>query len=221
MIRALSITLLALIGVPGVAVAGGGGAFRLTDQDGVTYITNAPTDPRYRPLPGGSGTARGWLRIPESVRTRYADEIREIAARHGVNAWLVESVIRAESAFNPWAVSRKGARGLMQLMPQTASALGVRNSFDPRQNIDGGVRHLRYLLDRYPGNVALAVAAYNAGENAVDYYRGIPPYPETQQYIEKVLGWSGGSGGRSIQIIYRYTGPDGTVTYSNIPPIRH
>ena len=166
-----------------------------------------------------SGTARGWLRMPESARGRYGQEIQEISARHGVNPDLVEAVIRAESAFNPWAVSRKGARGLMQLMPQTASALGVRNSFDPRENIDGGVRHLRYLLDRYPGNVPLALAAYNAGENAVDYYRGIPPYPETQQYVQRILGW-GGSSGRPLQIIYRYAGPDGTVTYSNIPPIR-
>ncbi|HET8575958.1 MAG TPA: lytic transglycosylase domain-containing protein [Methylomirabilota bacterium] len=221
MIRALTVALLAVLGAPGLVLAGAGDTFRLTDRDGVTYITNAPTDPRYRPLSGASGTARGWLRIPESIRTQYAEEIREISGRHGVNAWLVESVIRAESAFNPWAVSRKGARGLMQLMPQTASALGVRNSFDPRQNIDGGVRHLRYLLDRYPGNVALALAAYNAGENAVDYYRGIPPYPETQLYVQKILGGSAGSAGRSIQIIYRYAGPDGTVTYSNIPPIRH
>ncbi len=219
MIRRLFITLLLTIGAPGLALAAGEAAFRLTDQDGVTHITNAPTDSRYRAVPGMSGTARGWLRMPESARGLYGQEIKEISARHGVNPGLVEAVIRAESAFNPWAVSRKGARGLMQLMPQTASALGVRNSFDPRENIDGGVRHLRYLIDRYPGNVPLALAAYNAGENAVDYYRGIPPYPETQQYVQRILGW-GGSSGRPLQIIYRYTGPDGTVTYSNIPPTR-
>jgi soluble lytic murein transglycosylase-like protein len=168
-----------------------------------------------------SGTARGWLRIPDSVRARYADEIRDASVRHGVNPTLVEAVIRAESAFNPWAVSRKGARGLMQLMPQTASALGVRNSFDPRQNIDGGVRHLRYLLDRYPGNVALALAAYNAGETAVDYYRGIPPYAETQQYVQRILdGGAAGAGrsGRPVPVIYRSVSPDGTVVYSNTPP---
>ncbi len=209
-----------MLSFPAMALAAGPDAFRLTDDNGVTVITNAPTDPRYRPVPGLSGTARGWLRIPEAARGVYGEEIKEISVRHGVNPGLVEAVIRAESAFNPWAVSRKGARGLMQLMPQTASALGVRNSFDPRQNIDGGVRHLRYLIDRYPGNVALALAAYNAGENAVDSYRGIPPYAETQQYVQKILGWGGSSSGRPIQIIYRYAGPDGTVTYSNIPPIR-
>ncbi len=108
-----------------------------------------------------------------------------------MNPALVEAVIRIESAFNPWAVSRKGAQGLMQLMPRTASALGVRDSFNPRQNIEGGVRHLRYLLDRYPGNVPLALAAYNAGEGAVDSYGGIPPYTETQQYVQKVLERTG------------------------------
>src|SRR5262249_32658570 len=146
-------------------------------------------DPRYVPLTGSSGTESGWLRVPESRLKggAFTREIRESAERHGVSAQLVQAVVRAESAFNPWAVSRKGARGLMQLMPQTASALGVRDAFNPGQNIDGGVRHLRQLIDRYPGNIALAVAAYNAGAGAVDAYAGIPPFPETQQYVKKVL----------------------------------
>ena len=99
--------------------------------------------------------------------------------------------------------------------------LGVRDSFNPRENIDGGVRHLRYLLDRYPGNTALAVAAYNAGEGAVDSHRGVPPYAETQQYVQRVLNGSGvWTGGRSVipRSVYRYTGPNGSVTYSNMPP---
>jgi hypothetical protein len=200
--------------------------YRMVDGAGGVHLTNAPADPRYRGLPIVSGTATGWLRMPENARGQYATEIREISARHGVDATLVESVIRAESAFNPTAVSRTGARGLMQLMPKTAVMLGVRDSFNPRENIDGGVRHLRYLLDRYPGNVALAVAAYNAGESAVDSYRGIPPYTETQQYVQRVLngGGSGGgavwAGGRSVipRSVYRYPGPNGSVTYSNLPP---
>ena len=197
--------------------------YRLVDGNGVVHLTNAPNDPRYRGMPVVSGTATGWLRMPETSQHQFASDIREISMRHGVDPRLVESVIRAESAFNPTAVSRTGARGLMQLMPQTAAMLGVRDSFDPRQNIEGGVRHLRYLLDRYPGNVPLAVAAYNAGEGAVDSHRGIPPYAETQQYVQRVLGGGGSwSGSRTVgplpKSVYRYAGADGTVTYSNLPP---
>jgi soluble lytic murein transglycosylase-like protein len=201
------------------------GAFRLVDEDGVTHITDTPNDSRFRRVPGFSGSASGWLRVPEAARTgpAFAREIRETAERYGVNPGLVEAVIRVESAFNPWAVSRKGAQGLMQLMPQTASALGVKDSFNPKQNIDGGVRHLRYLLDRYPGNLALAVAAYNAGEGAVDYYRGIPPYPETRQYVQKVLEQRNGAMPSAppepVQVIYRYEETDGTLVFSNVPPV--
>ena len=192
--------------------------YRLVDEDGVTHFTNAPTDPRFRRIGALSGTAQGWLRLPEAVRTRFGEEIREVAARHGVAADLVEAVIRVESAFNPRAVSNKGAQGLMQLMPRTASSLGVRNAFDPRENIDGGVRHLRYLLDRYPGNVPLALAAYNAGEKAVDHYGGIPPYAETQQYVQKILGAGGAGSSRGVRnVVYRYTETDGTITLTNIP----
>jgi len=197
----------------------------MVDSDGVTHLTDAPNDPRYVPLSGSSGTESGWLRVPESGLKggAFAREIRESAERHGVSPQLVEAVVRAESAFNPWAVSRKGARGLMQLMPQTANALGVRDSFNPGQNIDGGVRHLRQLIDRYPGNLAFAVAAYNAGAGAVDAYGGIPPFPETQQYVKKVL-----EHGVPPQVaakaeppppeIYRYEDADGTLTFSNVPP---
>src|SRR6266699_268858 len=194
------------------------GLYRLVDEDGVSHFTNAPTDPRFKRIGALSGTAQGWLRLPEGVRVRFGDEIREVAARHGVAADLVEAVIRVESAFNPRAVSNKGAQGLMQLMPRTASSLVVRNAFDPRQNIEGGVRHLRYLLDRYPGNTTLALAAYNAGKKTWDYYGGVPPYAETQLYVQKILGTGSYSGTRSVRaIIYRYTESDGTVTYSNVP----
>jgi hypothetical protein len=140
---------------------------------------------------GPIGTVAGWFRLPESARARYAQDIRDMSERYGVSTSLVEAVIRVESAFNHLAVSPKGARGLMQLMPQTAQALGVLDSFNPRQNIEGGVRYLRRLLDRYPGELKLALAAYNAGEGAVDAHRGIPPYPETRQYVKKVLQQTG------------------------------
>jgi soluble lytic murein transglycosylase-like protein len=206
-----------LLAATGAPVEGQAASYRLTDEDGVTHFTNAPTDPRYRSMPGMSGSSAGWLRLPPSVQARFTEDIKVIAARHGVSSSLVESVIRAESAFNPSAISPKGAQGLMQLMPQTANSLGVRNAFDPKQNIEGGVRHLRYLIDRYPGNLPLAIAAYNAGEGAVDRYRGIPPYAETQDYVRKVLQFSG-SGGLS-QVIYRFEdSSSGTVTYTNVPP---
>jgi soluble lytic murein transglycosylase-like protein len=199
--------------------------YKLTDPDGTRHFTNAPTDPRYRKMAASSGTAAGWLRLPRApspsgVRP-YVKEIEDASLRYGVPVRLVSAVIRAESGFNPRAVSRKGAQGLMQLMPTTASMLGVRNSFDPGQNIDGGVRHLRGLIDRFPQSLSLAIAAYNAGERAVVQYGGIPPYPETQDYVTKVMRFYSGTvegGTTPATRIYQTVGSDGTVTYTNIPP---
>ncbi len=223
----LRIAAAALLGIapfaPGVVAAGS--TYSRIDDEGVTHLTDAPTDPRFRRVSGVSGTANGWLAVPQAARgTRWGQEIQEISGRYGVDPVLVHAVIGAESAFNPWAVSRKGAQGLMQLMPRTASALGVRDSFNPRDNIEGGVRHLGYLLDRYSGNVSLALAAYNAGAGAVDYYGGIPPYPETQQYVQKILQRGGGAAppvapSAPVQVIYRSEDSDGTVIFSNVPPV--
>jgi soluble lytic murein transglycosylase-like protein len=168
-----------------------------------------------------TGTQAGFLRLPQGDTAPYVHEIRDASERYGVPVKLVSAVIRAESGFNPRAVSRKGAQGLMQLMPGTASMLGVRNSFDPRENIDGGVRHLRSLIDRFPDNLPLAIAAYNAGERAVVQYRGIPPYPETQDYVTKVMSFYGvpvEDGTTRATRIYQIVAPDGTTTYTNIPP---
>jgi len=193
--------------------------YKFKAPDGSTHFTNAPTDPRYQRMGYTTGTQAGWLRLPQGDTRPYAREITEAADRYGIPERLVTAVIRAESGFNPHAVSRKGAQGLMQLMPSTASVLGVRNSFDPRENIDGGVRHLRGLLDRFPGNLPFAIAAYNAGEKAVTAYGGIPPYPETQDYVVKVLRYYGVEGIDTPQTrVYQSIARDGTITYTNIPP---
>jgi hypothetical protein len=113
--------------------------------------------------------------------------IREVAVRYDIPPILVAAIVEAESEFNPRAVSRRGAQGLMQLMPDTASSLRVSDSFDPYENIEGGVRHLRRLMDRYRGNLPLVLAAYNAGEQAVTVYRGVPPYRETRRYVSRIL----------------------------------
>jgi soluble lytic murein transglycosylase-like protein len=114
--------------------------------------------------------------------------IRKLSERYGLAPELVQAVIRQESAFDPFAVSVKGAQGLMQLMPGTAERFGVQDVFDPAENIHGGVRYLRHLLDRYEGDTRLALAAYNAGEGAVDRYKGIPPYAETRDYVRRIAG---------------------------------
>lgn len=117
----------------------------------------------------------------------YAGLIRAAANKNNVDEKLVQKMIATESNFNPRAVSRKKARGLMQLMPQTAARLSVRDAFDPAQNIDAGTKYLRELLDKYKGDLKLALAAYNAGPEMVAKYGGIPPFAETQDYVRKIL----------------------------------
>ena len=145
-------------------------------------------------LPGHSGPRQGGgdaLRAMERRRDAVAPKIERIAEESRLSPELIHAVVRAESAYDPDAVSRKGAVGLMQLMPATARELGVADPFDIEQNIDGGARYLRQMLDSYGGDVKTALAAYNAGPGAVEKYGGqIPPYQETEQYIDRVLRFS-------------------------------
>lgn len=123
----------------------------------------------------------------QTTKPQLLSMVSQISKRHGVDEKLVKAVIQQESGFNPKATSHCGARGLMQLMPSTAKTLGVKDSYNPVQNVDGGVRHLKWLLSKYNGNVILALAAYNAGSGAVDKYDGVPPYAETQNYVKSIL----------------------------------
>ena len=149
--------------------------------DGVRRITVSAGGKSFGPSPLPAG------KFPRLFdRSTYLTEILSATRTHGVEEALVRAVIHAESAYKPKARSHAGAQGLMQLMPGTARRFGVTNSYDPAQNIQGGVRYLAWLLDRYNGNVSLATAAYNAGEGAVDRYGGIPPYRETKGYVAKI-----------------------------------
>ncbi len=173
--------------------------FSFKDEKGVVHFTNiAGLDSRYRMIrkeDGGSAgqpsmaPARVFMPSQEDIQ-KYANIIQTASKAYGVDSSLVHAVISAESAYNQYAVSRTGAMGLMQLMPDTARRYGVQNMMDPSENIHGGVRYLRDLLALFKGRVDLAVAAYNAGENAVIRHgRKIPPYAETRQYVPKVLGF--------------------------------
>ena len=135
----------------------------------------------------GRVAAAGYRSSPAVNYLRFESLIHQAARRHQVDAALVKAVIRTESYFNPNATSRVGASGLMQLMPQTAEKYGVTDLYSPKQNIEAGVKHLKYLLERYPDKLSHVLAAYNAGEHAVDKYNGIPPYNETRDYVKKVM----------------------------------
>jgi soluble lytic murein transglycosylase-like protein len=182
----------------------------MEDRDGVLYVRNV--EPPARSAPDSrDATAR---------LARYRQLIHEAAERHALAPALVESVIRVESNFEPRAVSPKGARGLMQLMPATAAQLGVRDVFDVRENVEAGVRHLRDLLNRYQGDVTFALAAYNAGVEAVARYGGIPPFAETRAYVARILEMLQQAGiptANDASAIYRRQMPNGDLIYSNRP----
>ncbi len=173
--------------------------YRYQDDKGVVFFTNVPTDSQYRLFyketqkSQPSPPSRGVRKIPASrildpdYRATLSGHIEEASQHYSLDPNLIQAVIQVESRYDPKALSPKGAQGLMQLMPQTARDLQVNDPFSPRENIDGGARYLRYLLDIYNQDMALALAAYNAGPEKVNLYRGIPPYLETKSYVQKVI----------------------------------
>jgi soluble lytic murein transglycosylase-like protein len=164
-----------------------GDIYKYVDTEGVIHLTNVPTNPhiKYDLI---LKERRVLLRVKPADITKYDDLISRASQKYNVDSALVKAVIKAESNFDHKAVSPKGARGLMQLMPATANSLEVRDSFHPEKNIDGGVRYLRYLLNLFRGDLSLALAAYNAGEAAVArHHYSIPPFRETQTYVQRVL----------------------------------
>lgn len=167
--------------------------YRYEDEEGIVHFTDAPTDQRFKIFMRDlkkDKQLRSKMKFASSVNPAEYDQIiATCASKYGVNQSLIKAVIHAESGYNPNAVSSKGASGLMQLMPGTARSLKVSNSFDPKDNVEGGVKYLRFLLDTFRGDVSLAVAAYNAGLNKVARYGGIPPYNETRTYVNRVLSY--------------------------------
>lgn len=178
-----------------VSLVAQGEVYRFVDDDGVVHFTNVPTDERYRPVGGEKKKKNERYRktkgskaaFQHRLMTQYDDYIREASERFNIPGNLIRAVMAVESNFNPKAVSRAGAQGLMQLMPATATEMGVIDSFDPRQNILGGTRYLRTLANAFDGDLVLTLAAYNAGQNAVDRHMDIPPFTETQRYVRRVL----------------------------------
>ncbi len=178
------------------------------DRDGVIHIANRPGGKSPIIRRAGDTTPRILSKKPQTTHSgQYDGIIRQAAERYDLGFELVKAVIHAESAFNPCAVSEKGALGLMQLMPNTARDLGVRDTFDPEQNILAGSRYLKQMMLRYGDDLQLSLAAYNAGPSTVDRSGGVPPFPETHDYIRKVrklmrvYGSTDGSGGRLYRVV--------------------
>ncbi len=169
--------------VAGSCVSALADIYMYIDSRGVLHFSNVPTSSQYqlyiKERPVGD--------LGDVGPSSYTPLIREAAQRHGLSESLLKAIIKAESNFNPRAVSKKGAKGLMQIMPQNFNALNIRNPFNPRENIMGGAKYFKQMHTRYKGKLPLALAAYNAGPQAVDKYKNIPPFPETRDYVEKVM----------------------------------
>jgi len=226
----ICISLLFFLCRPGAGMAD---IYQYTDKNGVVHFSNVGVGSvkKYKRLKstvsseqhmatprGTSAPSRAPL-SSSNFPSAYVDIINTACGRHGIDPALVHAIVKVESDFNPYALSRKGAMGLMQLMPQTAEVMNVGNSFNPNENIDGGVKYLRYLIDRYEGNLPLALAAYNSGETAVKKFGTIPPYRETQNYVQRIMKIYNGSelAFRPRRTIFMYYGEDGALMLTDDP----
>ncbi len=210
--------------------------YRYVDKDGVICYTDMrihknsmriiKTDSKTDPAPGHQ-----WEGNRESKKHNYHHIVKEKADKYEIDPSLVHAVIKVESNGSPYAISRKGAMGLMQLMPSTAYELQVKDPFDPEENIDGGTRYLKSLIERFNGDLTLALAAYNAGPKTVEKSRMIPSIPETQQYVRRVLSLYQGktyhpfflreadeeTERKAVIPIYKVVNKDGTILFTNSP----
>ena len=183
-LKLIGIFSLALIVLFGVVLPVEADIYRYIDENGVMHFTNVPTS--------SIQNFKLFLKEKPQVINRYSSKkydalISEASERHGVSFPLLKAIIKAESDFDPHAVSKKGATGLMQIMPENFKPLGIRDPFDPWENINAGARYFKQMYDRFKGKLALSLAAYNAGPTAVDRYKTIPPYEETEEYVRRVL----------------------------------
>jgi soluble lytic murein transglycosylase len=155
--------------------------YSYVDKDGVQHFSNVPVDPRFQ----FKEAEKPRIYIYEDNQRKYDTMLFDVAKKYQLDPKLLKAIVQIESDFNPNAISEDGAMGLMQLMPEKARELNVSNAFNPRENVEAGARYFSWLLRKY-GDITMALAAYNAGEEAVATYQGVPPYPETQEYIQKV-----------------------------------
>ncbi|MEJ2697841.1 MAG: lytic transglycosylase domain-containing protein [Candidatus Sulfobium sp.] len=201
--------------------------YKYVDANGVVCYTDAPMTQKSE-LVSKDAPVRRDVKVRQasySVNHDYSEYVSRVASKYDLEPGLIRAVIRTESNGDRTAVSKKGAIGLMQIMPATADDMNVGNPFDPKENIEGGTKYLKYLLERFDGDLTLALAAYNAGPATVEKYGGMPPIQETRQYVKKVLSLYNGSGSASSGFgrktksapmhIYKVVLADGTTLFTN------
>lgn len=213
--------LLIYLFIPVIAIAD---IYRYIDENGIVCYTNTPfVEKAERVIKESAGQNQKKVSQARNMKIErdkdYHKVIYEKAIKYDIDPSLVKAIIKTESNWNQRAVSRKGAMGLMQLMPETASDMNVSNPFNPEENIEGGARYLRYLLERFNGDLTLALAAYNAGPKTIEIFGTMPPITETRQYVNKVLSLYNGrmTQKKRPELIYKVILEDGTVLFTNSP----